>query len=87
MDKKRLAREELIGRHVTIEKCTDPEWMKKSGIIIDETKNTFLIEIGNEQKRIAKNTATFGFELEGKKTILEGSRIRFRPEDRIKKVR
>ena len=87
MDKKRLARDELIGRYVTIEKCTDPGWNNKSGIIIDETKNTFLIEIGNEQKKIAKNTATFAFEFDGKKTILEGSKIRFRPEDRIKKVR
>jgi ribonuclease P protein subunit POP4 len=87
MDKKRLAREEFIGQHVTIENCTDPGWISKSGIIIDETKNTFLIEIGNDKKRIVKNTAIFRFQLNGEIIRIKGSKIMFRPEDRIKKVR
>lgn len=87
MSEKILAREELIGRYVTIKECTDPGWVNKSGLIIDETKNTFLIEIDNEEKRIAKNTATFEFEHSGKKTTLDGSKLVYRPEDRIKKAR
>jgi ribonuclease P protein subunit POP4 len=87
MDRKRLAREELIGQHVTIQDCTDPGWINKSGIVIDETKNTFLIEIGNKRKRIAKKTATFRFQLDEKSISLEGSKLMFRPEDRIKKIR
>ena len=58
-----------------------------SGIVIDETKKTFLIDVENRQKRIAKNTATFEFEVDEKKTIVEGSRLLYRPEDRIKKAR
>lgn len=85
MNEKNLVKEELIGRRVTIKECTDPSWANKSGIIIDETKNTFLIEIDNKQKRIAKNIAEFEFEHDGKKTTLEGSRLTYRPEDRIKK--
>ena len=69
------------------ENCTDPGWINKSGIIIDETKNTFLIEIEKKYKKIAKKTAIFRFNIDGKKIILDGSKIRFRPEDRIKKVR
>lgn len=87
MDEETLAREELIGRHVTIRECTDPQWNDKTGIIIDETKNTFLIEIDNKCKRIVKNTAKFEFEDNEKKTILNGSRLTYRPEDRIKKAR
>ena len=87
MDEKMLAKEELIGRHVTIKECTDPNWVNKSGLIIDETKNTFLIEINNEQKRIAKNIAKFEFEHDEKKVMLNGSRLTYRPEDRIKKAR
>jgi len=87
MDEKMLAREELIGRHVTIKECTDPNWVNKSGLIIDETKNTFLIEIDNERKRIAKNIAKFEFEHDGKQITLNGSRLTYRPEDRIKKAR
>jgi len=83
MDEETFTREELIGQHVIIRECTDPQWNDKTGIIIDETKNTFLIEC----KRIVKNTAKFEFEDNEKKTILNGSRLTYRPEDRIKKAR
>ena len=87
MNEKTLAREELIGLHVKIKDCKDPKWIGKSGIILDETKNTFLLEINNQKKRIAKNIASFEFIYEGKKIEINGSKIAFRPEDRIKKVR
>jgi len=86
MNKKTLTKEELIGQQVTIQECTDPSWINKSGIIIDETKKTFIIEIGNKKKRIAKNTAVFRFE-DYEKTMLEGKKLTYRPEDRIKKAR
>ena len=76
-----------MGRNVTIKECTDPNWINVSGKIIDETRNTFLIEIGNQQKRIAKNIAIFEFENNREKTVVEGSRLLYRPEDRIKKAR
>lgn len=87
MEEKTLAREELIGRHVKIKECKDSSWVGKSGLILDETKNTFLIKIDDQQKKIAKNIATFEFEFDGKKITIDGSKIVFRPEDRIKKVR
>jgi ribonuclease P protein subunit POP4 len=81
-----FAKEEFIGQQVTIQDCKDPEWLNKSGKIVDETKNTFLIEFENKRKRIAKSIAVFRFEECGK-IILDGSRINYRPEDRIKKAR
>jgi ribonuclease P protein subunit POP4 len=87
MDNKEFAREELIGLYVKIKECKDPNWAGKSGIIIDETKNTFCIKIDEQQKKIAKNIATFEFNLSGKKITLDGSKIVYRPEDRIKKIR
>ena len=87
MDKKTLAREELIGLHVKVKDCKDPGWIHKSGLIVDETKNTFLIEIKNEKKIIAKKTATFEFDYNGDKITLDGSKIAYKPEDRIKKIR
>jgi len=79
--------DELIGRTVSIIECTDPTWIHQTGLIIDETQQTFLIEIEKKQKRIAKKTATFAFEYHGKKTIVKGSRLVYRPENRIKKTR
>jgi ribonuclease P protein subunit POP4 len=87
MSEKKLAREELIGLKVKILECKDKSWIGKEGLIVDETKNTFLIEFEDQKKTIAKNITTFGFEYEGKKIILDGSKITYRPEDRIKKVR
>jgi len=82
-----IVKDELIGRKVTITKCTDPTWIDRSGIIIDETKHTFLIKLDASEKRIAKSTATFAVDYHGKKTIIEGKRLVNRPEDRIKKNR
>ena len=87
MDEKTLAREELIGLHVKIKECKDPSWIGKSGVILDETKNTFLLEIDDQKKTIPKNIASFEFEYEGKKITINGSKIAFRPENRIKKIR
>jgi RNase P/RNase MRP subunit p29 len=87
MDERNHAKDEFIGRHVKIKDSKDPIWIGKYGLIIDETKNTFLLEIKNEIKMIAKKTTTFEFEYCGKKITLNGSKIAYRPEDRIKKIR
>ena len=87
MEREPITSDELIGRVATIIECTDPSWINQSGLIIDETKHTFLIEIEKKQKRIAKQTATFAFEYNGKKTIVKGTRLAHRPEERIKKTR
>lgn len=87
MNEKKIAREELIGLKVKIKECKDPSWIGKIGLIVDETKNTFLIKVDNQKKKIAKNIAKFEFEYEDKKIIIDGSKIKYRPEDRIKKVR
>ena len=87
MDEKKLARGELIGHKVTIKDCSDPKWQDVTGIIIDETKNMFLIEVDEKQKKIAKKIAKFQFKVDGKKIVIDGSKILYRPENRIKKVR
>lgn len=87
MEYDRIEGDELIGRRVTVLECTDPSWVNQSGVIIDETQHTFLIETDKKQKRIAKQTATFAFEYHDKKTIVKGTRLVYRPEDRIKKTR
>jgi ribonuclease P protein subunit POP4 len=87
MNKKILSRNELIGLKVKIIKSTDPELIDKKGIIVDETKNTFKIKINNIKKIIAKKTAIFEFEIKEQKIKIEGSKIIFRPEDRIKRIR
>ena len=87
MNEKNLAKEEFIGQNVKIVDCTDPNWKGQSGLIVDETKNTFLIKTTHGNKTIAKKTAMFEFECDDGKIIIDGKKISYRPEDRIKKVR
>ena len=87
MNENMLSKEELIGLTVKINKCTDRNWVNSTGVIIDETKNTFLIRVNNRDKRIAKNIAKFEFNLNNQKVKINGSKISYKPEDRIKKTR
>ena len=83
-----IAKDELIGKKVKIKECTDPNWEGKKGLIVDETKNTFLIKMNNKEKRIGKKTATFEFIYKKDKKIeIKGSNICYKPENRIKKIR
>jgi ribonuclease P protein subunit POP4 len=82
-----LVKDEFIGLQVSINKSSDPTWINQQGIIVDETKNTFLIQTNNKVKRIAKNIATFTFIKNKEKISILGSKIRYRPEDRVKKAR
>lgn len=81
---KNLVHHEFIGLKVEV--------VDKSlcGIIIDETKNTFKIEVESEgkllEKVIPKKDSIFRFEIPSKEIIeIEGKILSIRPEDRIKK--
>jgi len=78
---------EFIGCSVLIKECTDPTWIGKKGIIVDETQHLFLIEINNMIKSIEKKIAIFQVTLPEKTIRINGSKIIYRPEDRIKKAR
>jgi ribonuclease P protein subunit POP4 len=84
---KSITRDELIGQQVFISKCSDPTWIDISGVIVDETKHTFLIETKEKVKRIAKEIATFSFDVLGTSKHVQGSNLRYRPEERVKKAR
>ena len=87
MDKIPLEKDELIGKTVQVTRCTDPTLREKKGIIIDETKQMLLVLSQGKQMWIAKDIAYFRFPGQNQKHELNGSTIRFRPEDRVKKAR
>jgi ribonuclease P protein subunit POP4 len=87
MDHDTVLADEWIGRTVTIIACTDPSWVGRTGTIIDETKNTFLIECGDGRRRIAKHTATFQITIHNQPRNINGTLLRHRPEERIKRLR
>lgn len=81
-----LARHELIGLRVTIADCSDPGQAGLSGCIVDETRNTFLLETMQGIKRIPKMNTSLIFELpEGQRLKVMGSILISQPENRISK--
>jgi len=76
---------ELIGAKVKVVKSSDWKQNGVDGTIIDETKNTFLIDTPKGIKRIIKNISTFAFEINRNIYIIDGKEINFRSYERTEK--
>jgi len=82
-----IRRLELIGLEVEVVKSTCPEHLCIRGRVVDETRNTLVVEQDGAEKTLPKECCEFLFR-DGETTHrVSGKDIRFRPEDRIKKVR
>ena len=58
-----LARHELIGLNVQVESNSEPGIVGLRGRIVDETRNTFLLETERKVLRIPKKNASLTFTL------------------------
>lgn len=75
--KKNILHHEFIGQNVKLK--------SHKGIIVDETKNTFIILEKNNEKIILKKDNMFEFNIKNEKIKINGSVITQRPFDRLKK--
>ncbi|MEM2963555.1 MAG: ribonuclease P protein subunit [Candidatus Anstonellales archaeon] len=80
---KNISMHELIGLRVEAE---GKAFGYISGVVVDETKNTFVISSQKGEKRIPKRGATFTFIVGRRKMTLDGQKIAFRPHERPKKL-
>lgn len=85
--KKNLHMHELIGQDVRVMDATDHGLVGLVGKIVDETKNTFKIETSQRDKIVQKQGCVLTTKIGNKEVIIEASKLRFRPEDRIKKAK
>ena len=76
---------EWIGLKVKIAKSTDPTLQGLEGVVRDETMNTFTIETNGKLRQVQKRKTTFRAQLPTENVDVDGSLLRFRPEDRVKK--
>lgn len=79
--------DELIGLQVRVAKSRDPGREGLEGRVVDETRNTIVVETPKGEKTLPKAECTFAFHYEGKWTRVDGRLLVARPEDRIKKAR
>jgi ribonuclease P protein subunit POP4 len=81
-----LARQELIGLQVMVEDCTNPCLKGLSGKVVDETRNTFLLETERGCRRVPKSNTSLIFTLpDGRCVKVAGSILISQPENRINK--
>ena len=80
-----LVYHELIGLPVEVSRSTDSGRTGLRGLVVDETRNTLIIETGKGYKTVIKDQCVFLFSLNSRKVKIKGSVIVGRPEDRIKK--
>ena len=76
---------ELIGLRVRVVKSLDKKQVGLSGLIIDESKNTFSIQTPKGIKRAVKKISSFRLYSGRKSFVVEGNEICFRPYERIEK--
>ncbi len=81
-----LARNELIGLRATVAESTNPCLVGLSGRVVDETRNTFLLETKAGEKRVPKSNTSLIFNLpSGQRVKIECSVLISQPENRINK--
>ena len=70
-----------LSRNLEVIDSTDPTLIGISGVVVDETKRTIIIQTSNNEITMAKNTILFTIEDEE----IIGSKVGQRPEERIGK--
>ena len=79
---------EFIGLKARVAKSRSAPHKGLSGVVVDETKNTIVLEKNGREFVVPKKGCTFSFALPGgKRALIEGAAIAFRPYDRPKKIR
>ena len=81
-----LARHELIGLDVLVETSSEPGIVGLRALVVDETRNTFLLETERKVLRIPKKNVNLIFLLSnGQRVRVTGSILTSQPENRISK--
>jgi ribonuclease P protein subunit POP4 len=85
MRTKDLLRQELIGLDIEIVGSTNKSLQGLKGKVIDETKNTLVIEMQGNTKRILKNQIALKCVIAGVTARINGRQLVGRSEERLKK--
>lgn len=77
---------EYLGRKAVVTASAHPAFVGLTGLVVDETKNTFVLEL-DDGRRVRVPKAGQRFAIDGLASEVDGGAIGHRPEDRIKKAR
>lgn len=77
---KQLIHAEWIGKHIRVITAANPSQQGMEGIVVDETRNTIVVETAKGVKRVQKHGTLF--EIDGQE--ITGDEVLVAPEERIK---
>jgi len=81
-----IIQHEFIGLEAKVVKSSNSNYIGISGTVIDETRNTFVIQKGDQRKIVIKDQAVFHFTLPDSTVVeIDGKILVGRPEERLKK--
>ena len=78
-----ISRHEFIGLETQIVNSSNQQVIGLNGMIINETKSMFTNNTQKGNKKIPKSTNEWKFSIQGKESIVNGSKITKRPFERI----
>lgn len=78
---------EFIGLDVEIIDAKNSSYKNIKGKVVDETKNTIVIFHNGKEKKIPKKAVKFRFKYNNRTIDVNGNKIAYRAENRIKKIK
>jgi ribonuclease P protein subunit POP4 len=75
----------LIGKKIKIAESRDKTLLGVSGQIVDETRNTLVVQTATSRKKIPKSIVTIQLDAADKSFRLQGSDLIGTPQERIYK--
>lgn len=79
-----IHKHELIGFEIEVVHAKNKANVGIKGIVVDETKSTFVLETSRGLKRVLKNTIEFVVVRHGKRYRLSGAAVAKRPHERLR---
>jgi ribonuclease P protein subunit POP4 len=81
-----IIQHEFVGLEAAVTESSNPDCRNISGIVVDETRNTFVILRGGKRKTVVKNQVVLRFRLPDESIVqIDGKVLVGRPEERLKR--
>ena len=77
---------EFTGSELEVIESSHKDYEDVKGKVIDETKNMFVVEGEGKKKMLPKKGNQLKLTINGRHNELDGNKLTYRPENRIKKL-
>jgi ribonuclease P protein subunit POP4 len=80
-----ITKHEFVGTELQVAEAVNQDLIGIGGVVVDETRNTFIIQTPKGERQVLKNGAQFKTTIQNQEVLIEGHILVAKPEDRLKK--